>query len=229
MEFASAVDAVACAVAMQEGTAIHQRGVPPESGIVFRMGINVGDVVVEDGDLLGDSVNIAARLEALAEPGGICIADAVQKQLVGKSDFAFEDTGTQTLKNIAQPVRSSAMWRLRDAVANRGQIRQEVRWAFEIIVRVENYGLAGGSKLSNQNNSIEICGYRFEVSSQLSKKSSNDFNNFFDLCEERYTLQQFQRLQRKSLNALNGLRKVLHLTFACDQDSRTMSPALNPV
>ena len=108
VEFGSVVEAVACAVAMQEGTAVHQREVPPESRIVYRIGINVGDVVVEDGDLLGDGVNIAARLEALAEPGGICIADAVQKQLAGKTDFAFEDTGERTLKNIAQPVR---VWR----------------------------------------------------------------------------------------------------------------------
>ena len=108
VEFGSVVDAVACAVAVQEGVTVHQREVPPESRIVFRIGINVGDVVVEDGDLLGDGVNIAARLEALAEPGGICIADAVQKQLAGKTDFAFEDTGERTLKNIAQPVR---VWR----------------------------------------------------------------------------------------------------------------------
>ena len=86
----------------------YQRDIPPESRIVFRIGINVGDVVVEDGDLLGDGVNIAARLEALAQPGGICIADAVQKQLAGKTDLAFEDTGEHTLKNITQPVR---VWR----------------------------------------------------------------------------------------------------------------------
>ncbi|CDX27550.1 putative adenylate cyclase 3 [Mesorhizobium sp. ORS 3324] len=108
VEFGSVVEAVACAVAMQEGTAAHQREVPPESRIVFRIGINVGDVVVEDGDLLGDGVNIAARLEALAEPGSICISDAAQKQLVGKTDLAFEDTGERTLKNIGQPVR---VWR----------------------------------------------------------------------------------------------------------------------
>ncbi|WP_287282889.1 adenylate/guanylate cyclase domain-containing protein [Mesorhizobium sp.] len=108
VEFGSVVEAVACAVAIQEGTAIHQREVPPESRIVYRIGINVGDVVVDDGDLLGDGVNIAARLEALAEPGGICIADPVQKQLAGKTDFAFEDTGERPLKNIAQPVR---VWR----------------------------------------------------------------------------------------------------------------------
>ena len=108
VEFGSVVDAVACAVAMQEGVAHHQREVPPENRIVFRMGINIGDVVVEGGDLLGDGVNIAARLEALAEPGGICIADAVQKQLAGKTDFAFENIGECTLKNIAQPVQ---VWR----------------------------------------------------------------------------------------------------------------------
>jgi adenylate cyclase len=99
---------VACAVAVQEGVTVHQREVPPESRIVFRIAINVGDVVVEGGDLLGDGVNIAARLEALAEPGVICIPDAVQKQMAGKTDLAFEDTGEQPLKNIAQPVR---VWR----------------------------------------------------------------------------------------------------------------------
>jgi TolB-like protein/Tfp pilus assembly protein PilF len=75
---------------------------------MFRIGINLGDVVVEGDDLLGDGVNIAARLQAMAEPGGICIADAVQKQLTGKTDLVFEDTGERPLKNIAQPIR---VWR----------------------------------------------------------------------------------------------------------------------
>jgi adenylate cyclase len=108
VEFGSVVDAVACSIAVQEAVTADQRDVPPESRIVLRIGINVGDVVVEGDDLLGDGVNIAARLEALAAPGGICIADAVQKQLAGKTDFAFEDIGEQTLKNIVQPVR---VWR----------------------------------------------------------------------------------------------------------------------
>jgi adenylate cyclase len=111
VEFVSVVDAVSCAVAMQEGVTAHQRDAPPESRVAFRIGINVGDVVVDDGDLLGDGVNIAARLEALAEPGGICISDTVQKQLAGKTEFAFEDTGERALKNIAQPVR---VWRWRE-------------------------------------------------------------------------------------------------------------------
>src|SRR5262249_2296766 len=104
VEFGSVVDAVACAIAIQDAVTLHQQQVPPESRIVFRIGINVGDVVVEDGDLLGDGVNIAARLEALAEPEGVCIADAVQKQLAGKTDLVFEDIGERTLKNIAQDV-----------------------------------------------------------------------------------------------------------------------------
>ena len=108
LEFASAVDAVACAVAMQEGVRDAQRDVPTDSRIVFRSGINVGDVIVEDGDLLGDGVNVAARLEALADPGGVWIADSVWKQLGGKTDFRFEDMGERSLKNIAQPVR---VWR----------------------------------------------------------------------------------------------------------------------
>ena len=93
VEFASAVDAAGCGVAIQQAVAADQRDVPPEHRIVFRIGINVGDVVVENGDLLGDGVNIASRLEALAEPGGISIADAVYKQLAGKTDLAFEDSG----------------------------------------------------------------------------------------------------------------------------------------
>ncbi len=108
VEFGSIVDAVSCAVAIQEAVAVHQQEIVPENRILFRIGINVGDVVVEDGDLVGDGVNIAARLETLAEPGGICIADAAQKQLAGKTDFAFEDAGERTLKNIARPVR---IWR----------------------------------------------------------------------------------------------------------------------
>ena len=95
VEFGSVVDAVACAVAMQEAVAYHQREVPPENRIVFRIGINVGDVVVEGDDLLGDGVNIAARLEAIAEPGGICISDAVQKQLAGKTDFSSRTSASK--------------------------------------------------------------------------------------------------------------------------------------
>jgi len=105
IEFSSAVDAVACAVALQEEVTKDQAEAPTEHRIVYRIGISLGDVVVEGDDLLGDGINIAARLEALADPGGICISDTVQKQLAGKSSVAFEDTGERKLKNMTLPVR----------------------------------------------------------------------------------------------------------------------------
>jgi class 3 adenylate cyclase len=108
VEFGSVVDAVVCSVAIQKTVADQQAEIRPERRIIFRIGINLGDVVVEGDDLLGDGVNIAARLEALSEPGGIYIADTVQRQLSGKTNLAFEDVGERSLKNIEVPVR---VWR----------------------------------------------------------------------------------------------------------------------
>jgi adenylate cyclase len=105
VEFASVVDALRCAVDVQREMTGRNAGVPPDSRIEFRVGINVGDIVVEDGDIFGDGVNVAARLEALAEPGGICVSTRVQEDAAGKLDLVFEDIGEQQLKNIARPVR----------------------------------------------------------------------------------------------------------------------------
>lgn len=93
----SAVDAIQCAVAVQEALA-------KEEQMRFRIGLHVGDVIVQGDDLFGDGVNIAARLEALAEPGGICISGTARDQIRGKLPYAFEDLGERSLKNIAQPV-----------------------------------------------------------------------------------------------------------------------------
>jgi TolB-like protein len=104
VEFQSVVEAVACAVAVQRAMAERNRATPEDQRIVFRIGINLGDIVVEDGDIFGDGVNIAARLEAMAEPGGICVTDTVLTQTRGKLDASTEDLGEQALKNIAHPV-----------------------------------------------------------------------------------------------------------------------------
>ena len=106
VEFASVVDALRSAVEAQREMAGRNTGVPPDNRIELRIGINVGDIIVEDGDIFGDGVNVAARLEALAEPGGICVSARVQEDAVGKLDFAFDDIGEQGLKNIARPVRA---------------------------------------------------------------------------------------------------------------------------
>jgi adenylate cyclase len=106
VEFASVVDAVRCAVEVQREMAARNVGIPSERRIEFRMGINLGDIIVEDGDIFGDGVNIAARLEALADPGGICASRVVRDQVRDKLDFSFEDMGEQQVKNIVRPVRA---------------------------------------------------------------------------------------------------------------------------
>src|SRR5215831_10828394 len=108
-EFPSVVDAVRCAVEMQRGMIDLEPDVPEERRIRFRMGVNLGDVIVEEHDIFGDGVNVAARLEALAEPGGICISRVVRDQIRDKLPYAFEDMGEQQVKNIARPVRVYAL------------------------------------------------------------------------------------------------------------------------
>jgi adenylate cyclase len=105
VEFASVVDAVRCAIAIQRGIARRNTEVSVEKRILFRVGINLGDVVAEGDDLLGDGVNLAARLEGIAEPGGICLSRAAYDQARGKIDLAVKDLGEQRLKNIAEPVQ----------------------------------------------------------------------------------------------------------------------------
>jgi TolB-like protein/class 3 adenylate cyclase len=114
VEFSSVVDALRCATEWQHGMAERNADVPPTNGIEFRMGVNVGDVVVEDGDIFGDGVNVAARLEGLADPGGICVSARVQEDAAGRLDLTFDDLGDQNLKNIARPVR---VYRVRLATA----------------------------------------------------------------------------------------------------------------
>jgi adenylate cyclase len=105
IEFPSVVEAVACAVAVQRGMIERNAGVPEGRRIEFRVGINTGDVIVEEGDIHGDGVNVAARLEALAEPTGICVSAVVYDQVQGRLECGFDDLGEQSLKNIARPLR----------------------------------------------------------------------------------------------------------------------------
>jgi adenylate cyclase len=121
VEFASAVDAVECAVAIQNGVAEREAAEPEDRRIQFRIGINVGDIIVEDGDILGDGVNVAARLEGLAEPGGICVARNVHNQIKAKLALPFEPMGAHRVKNIAEPVE---VWRVAlDGVTPRASAR----------------------------------------------------------------------------------------------------------
>ena len=104
LEFPSVVEAVRCAVDVQRGMAERNAAVPPDERIAFRIGINVGDIIIDDDDIFGDGVNVAARLETLADPGGICVSRAVRDQVLDKLSFAFDDLGAQEVKNIVRPV-----------------------------------------------------------------------------------------------------------------------------
>jgi len=105
-EFASVVDAMRCAAEIQRGMAKRNADVPPDRRIEFRVGINLGDIIIDESDIFGDGVNVAARLEALAQPGGICVSRMVRDQVRDKLDLAFEDMGEQQVKNITRPVRA---------------------------------------------------------------------------------------------------------------------------
>ena len=109
VEFASAVDAVRCAVKVQSDIAGQSADEPPDTRIEFRIGIHVGDIIIDDNDIFGDGVNIAARLEGIAEPGGVCISDDTYRQVRDRVDTAFDDKGETALKNIARSVRVFAL------------------------------------------------------------------------------------------------------------------------
>src|SRR5205823_11390111 len=107
-EFASVVDAARCAIEVQRGMAQQNATVPQAERIEFRIGIHLGDIIVDEHDIFGDGVNIAVRLEGIAEPGGVCISDDAQRQIRSKVDIVFDDIGPQALKNITEPMRA---WR----------------------------------------------------------------------------------------------------------------------
>src|SRR6266567_4038902 len=109
VEFASAVDAARGAAEVQRAMATQNINVPQDERIEFRIGIHVGGIIIDDNDIFGDGVNIAARLEGIAEPGGICVSHDAQRQIRAKTELAFDDMGPQSLKNIAEPMRA---WRL---------------------------------------------------------------------------------------------------------------------
>jgi len=120
VEFASAVDAARCAIRVQLGMAEQNATMPQVKRIEFRIGIHVGDIIVDDNDIFGDGVHIAARLEGIAEPGGVCISDDTYRQIRGKVEIVCDDLGSQSLKNIAEPMR---VWRVQLGIRRAGTVR----------------------------------------------------------------------------------------------------------
>jgi class 3 adenylate cyclase/pimeloyl-ACP methyl ester carboxylesterase len=129
-EFVSAQDSVRCAIDIQQALAARGTDAAERDRIVYRMGVNLGDIVFEGGDIFGDGVNVAARLQALAEPGGVCVSDMVYQTVVDRLPFAFRDMGMQRVKNISRPIRA---WRWApEAIPGRQaeeEARQQIRFA----------------------------------------------------------------------------------------------------
>src|SRR4051812_44189359 len=105
VEFASVVDAVSCAVQIQRSMVRRNVTVPADKQIIFRIGINIGDIIIDGDDIFGDGVNVAARVENECEPGGVCLSASAYEQVRGKTDFTYDDLGERSLKNIERPVR----------------------------------------------------------------------------------------------------------------------------
>src|ERR1700748_1624989 len=145
-EFPSAVEAVRCAIDIQESLRTRNMAYPPSRQMAFRIGITIGDVVERDGDLLGDGVNIAARLEGLAEVGGICVSRAVHEQVANKLSVQFADIGAQEVKNIPTPVHAYMVaMRREDGTSATPQVKKPVAkavsggapaWMWPVVVGV---------------------------------------------------------------------------------------------
>jgi adenylate cyclase len=143
VEFPSAVEAVMCAISVQRGLALRNSEVTEDKRLIFRIGINVGDIIIEAADIFGDGVNVAARLETLCEPGGLCISRAVRDQVRDKLPIAFDDLGEQQVKNIARPVRafgltSQAIAAMPEpvATARAAMTARRHRWVIALLVAV---------------------------------------------------------------------------------------------
>ena len=146
-EFASVVEAVRCAVEIQEALKTRNDSLPEGRKMHFRVGVNLGDVVVKNDDLLGDGVNVAARLETMADPGGICISSSVYDQITGKLDLGFQDIGDQNLKNISRPIHvyrvsgAATPTRVAPSTPLPSRTRSPASWAVGVVLAV----LIGGA------------------------------------------------------------------------------------
>src|ERR1700754_5306388 len=149
-EFPSAVEAVRCAIDIQESLRTRNMAYPPSRQMSFRIGITIGDVVERDGDLLGDGVNIAARLEGLAEVGGICVSRAVHEQVANKLSVQFADIGEQEVKNIPNPVHAYMVaMRREDGTYSKPQVKKPAKgpaapnWMWPVAVTVVSLAAIG--------------------------------------------------------------------------------------
>jgi class 3 adenylate cyclase len=199
-EFASVVDAVDCALKIQDALSEANRALPEERRLHLRIGINVGDVMVKDGDIFGDGVNIAARLESLADAGGVCISRGVRDHIRKIGRFAFEDLGEQSVKNIDQPIRA---FRLRgaDPAAAPASAAPSVSLSSVSLSTAAEGGGSDGPALRDEAGSPASDGAEFELTFWESIKESRDPAEFTAYLE-RYPEGAFAALAETRRQAL---------------------------
>lgn len=182
LEFASVVDAMDCVVSVQRAMAAREAGRPEEECIRYRVGVHLGDIVVDGADILGDGVNVAARLETLAEPGGICVSDLVRQSVEGKLGLAFDDLGERSLKNIDKPLH---VWRWRpegnpwSGAARHAPMEQSIRFCMASDGTRLAYALVGEGlplvKTANWYNQLELD-WESPVFHRLFQELARDFH-----------------------------------------------------
>jgi TolB-like protein len=216
IEFRSVVDAVRCAIEVQNGMVERNAGLPPERRIEFRVGVHLGDVVEEsDGDLMGDGVNIAARLEGIAKPGSICLSEDAYRQVKSRRDLAVSDLGTTQLKNISEPVRVYSL-----EVGKQTRVKPtawlrttSLRWAAVLLVALVAIGIATWQFVRRESGSVSLEAQRRGPTiavlpfDNLSGDPSQDF--FSDGISEQLitALSHFEKLRVLSRNATFAYKK----------------------
>ena len=179
LEFPSVVDAVRCVVEVQTAMAARNADIPEERRIVFRVGVNLGDIIIDGDDIFGDGVNVAARLQEIAEPGGACISSRVHEDVRDRLDVAFEDGGEQALKNIARPLRVYR-WRLASTAGGAAQpptrapaTPMRISWLVTAAAVVLVFGLAGWwwlPTISSLLHPLQVTGAATSVTAPVSSR-----------------------------------------------------------
>ena len=205
VEFSSVVDALRCATEVQAGMTARNAAVSADKRIEFRIGIHQGDVVIEDDDIFGDAVNVAARLEALAKPGGICVSARVRGDAAGKLDLAFEDMGQKELKNIARPVRVYAWHPEGEAGLQTARVSSTVSGSAPgIAPRLSIVVLP----FTNLSNDPEQQYFADGITEDLTTDLSRIENMFVISCNTAFTYRN-KRIDTKQIGRELGVRYVL--------------------
>jgi class 3 adenylate cyclase len=226
-EFPSAVEAVRCATEIQSALQTRNEHLPPEQKMLFRMGINLGDVVVQEGDLLGDGVNVAARIQTLAEPGGICISGSVYDQIQNKLSLRFKALGGQKLKNIGQPVRTFTITHVEEGVlpaSSNPRLRKSAP-VIAIVLVVALFAIGGGYFLYRQNEATHAEQAALAAQLAAEKKAAEDARHAADEQGRRAAEAESQVERERLASAAAKREAALQAQLQTSEEARRRAEA----